>query len=151
MSTIFELASEMYDALTRDTRNDGTEFVYLRDGSPEWMTDLCHHAHGDMLPDDWRYELIERAVGAIANAEDDTESAYDLFLEEEIDHLYSRLLDWVSSHSSRPCRVDDVVDNYGYDNFFSAVAMAQESELQEIAVLVWEFLQEMIEEMEEDE
>ena len=30
-------------------------FVRVKNGAPEWIMDLVRHAHGDLLPDDWRY------------------------------------------------------------------------------------------------
>lgn len=51
-----EIAKQLADAFTVDTRNDGTRFHKLRDGSPQWMTDAIHAAHGDILPLDWIYE-----------------------------------------------------------------------------------------------
>lgn len=69
--TTYELARAMQDALERKTRDSGAEYVTLKDGSPAWMLDVVRIAHGDMLPDDTRYLMIEAAVDAIAEAEPD--------------------------------------------------------------------------------
>jgi hypothetical protein len=58
-----ELAAEAYTSLQRDP---GRDILLPVDGSPEWFTDLCRHAHGSMMPDDWRDEFIQDALGAIA-------------------------------------------------------------------------------------
>lgn len=69
-------AQELSSAFERKTRDDGSEFVCLKDGSPAWMTSIVQHAHGGMFPDDWRYALIERAADAIAE-NDDIDNARD--------------------------------------------------------------------------
>jgi hypothetical protein len=55
----------MSQAFETRKRDNGDKYVALKDGSPEWMTDVCHKAHGDMLPDDWRYSFISEAVDYI--------------------------------------------------------------------------------------
>ena len=48
------------DAFETFKRSDEGRTLYrLRDGSPDWMTQPCHKAHADMLPDDWRYSFIQ--------------------------------------------------------------------------------------------
>lgn len=66
MATKLELAEAFSRAFERRTRDNGEEFVCLRDGTAEWMRDAAQKAHGDMLPDDWRYRFIEGITDAIA-------------------------------------------------------------------------------------
>jgi hypothetical protein len=37
----------MSQAFETRKRDNGDKYVALKDGSPEWMTDVCHKAHGD--------------------------------------------------------------------------------------------------------
>jgi hypothetical protein len=72
------------------------------DGAPEWFTELCHHAHGSMMPDDWRYEFIQDALHALQDGAD--EDGIDL------DTLYpytADRLDWLASHLDRPGYCDE--------------------------------------------
>jgi len=57
-------AAEFAAAFETRKRDTGEEFTTLKDDAPEWMTETVHSAHGDMLPDDWRYRMI----GAVADA-----------------------------------------------------------------------------------
>jgi len=54
-----QLAAEANTYLKRDTARD---ILLPADGAPDWFTDLCRHAHGDMMPDDWRYEFLQDAL-----------------------------------------------------------------------------------------
>ncbi|WP_242136971.1 hypothetical protein [Sphingomonas sp. TREG-RG-20F-R18-01] len=60
------LAREFSAAFEAKTRDNGDTFYCLRDGSPEWMSDAVHMAHGDMMPNDWSYRLTREVVDAIA-------------------------------------------------------------------------------------
>jgi hypothetical protein len=73
--SIQELASELSRAFERKTRNNGDEFVCLKDGSPQWMTDVVHKAHGDKLPDDHIYRFCEMAADAMAECESEDEDS----------------------------------------------------------------------------
>ena len=59
--TIQELANRYYKMFIRDTRDDGTEYVKTTDERPEELTELIHKAHGDMMPDDWKYKFVRRS------------------------------------------------------------------------------------------
>ena len=57
-TSIQKLAEQLSAAFETKKRNDGQEFVSLKDGSPEWMTDVIRATHGDKLPDDTVYAFI---------------------------------------------------------------------------------------------
>jgi hypothetical protein len=63
------MTKQFADAWTTDTRNDGVLFCKLRDGSPQWMTDAIHAAHGDIMPLDWIYEHCSRIVDMMTEYE----------------------------------------------------------------------------------
>jgi hypothetical protein len=62
MATIKELADQVYAQFEKRTRDNGREFWVLKDGNPDWMQELCNEAHGDMGPDDWKYQFVLEAV-----------------------------------------------------------------------------------------
>ena len=68
MHTVQSIPAETNTFLYRDTQQDK---VLPQKDAPQWFTDLCHYAHGDMLPDDWRYEFIQDALNALENDDDD--------------------------------------------------------------------------------
>jgi hypothetical protein len=73
--SIQELASELSKAFETKTRNNGDEFVSLKDGSPQWMTDAIHKAHGDKMPDDHIYRFCEMAADAMAECDREDEDS----------------------------------------------------------------------------
>jgi hypothetical protein len=46
-------------------RDDGDEFVTLKDETPEWLTDAVREAHAGDLPNDWIYAECRAACEAI--------------------------------------------------------------------------------------
>ena len=86
--TAADAASYFETALRADGANiagdSNTVYVRLKDGAPEWVTDLVHDAHGDMLPDDWRYSVIQDALETIADS-DDPEDASGEFADSQVD------------------------------------------------------------------
>lgn len=116
MTSIRELASQLYDAFETKTRDNGDTFVCLKNGSPEWMTDVCRAAHDDanMMPDDFRYALIKEAAGAIHDAGEgaDLDDAASEF-SDGVDVYTSSLCAWAASHSYRSGYCDDALTEYG--------------------------------------
>jgi hypothetical protein len=140
--TIEELAKELSDRLITKTRanTEQTPFVCLKDDSPEWMQDVCRKAHGDMLPDDWRYEFIEEAALALQNY-DDFESAMSAI---EPSMYNNALLAWLASNSSRVDYADNAIDS-GARNIMDAIQWAQCEEKREVYQSVFDSLTELAE------
>lgn len=109
MSTIHELARQMSEAFETRTREDGERFDALRDGSPEWMTDVCMDAHDSMLPDDWRYRMIRAAAAWLA--EDDADPDDPGEFADDFVPIYNReRVAWLASHLDRAGYVDEAAD-----------------------------------------
>ena len=64
MQTFIQIVEEAAGCFTVSTRNDGKKFTHTAD-APEWIQRMCSAAHGDMMPDDWRYEHISAVLDAI--------------------------------------------------------------------------------------
>jgi hypothetical protein len=142
MPTIRELAQQMSEAFTRDTRVNGDEFCYLKDGSPEWMKDVCHKAHdnGEIGPDDWRYKFIETSVGILAEAEDSDEAIDQL----EASVYTGQLTGWLHSRISRTHWMDKASEDYGkFENIFAHLQTAQHMEMEETYIQVYGALQDL--------
>ena len=149
MKTLKDFAHEMSRAFVGDKRNDGTEFRKLRDGSPEWMKDVCFKAHGDMMPDDHRYEMIEEACDALADHDDEDEARDSL----EADVYTSELTAWLHSRVDRTGYVDEALEEYGGEvkGISDAIALGQMKEKEEVFGLVVEALTELVDAQEEEE
>jgi hypothetical protein len=112
------------------------------DGAPDWFTDLCHHAHGGMMPDDWRYEFIQDALNAPADGAD--EDRLDL------DALYPYTADrlgWLSSNLDRSGYCDEAAEDAGGPpgEVLAFVAWGTACELREVFDLVRSGLEEIAE------
>jgi uncharacterized membrane-anchored protein len=73
MTRVQKLATELSLAFTRGERTSGESYVFLRDGSPEWMTEAIHTAHGSAMPDDHIYSFCEKAADALRECDEDAD------------------------------------------------------------------------------
>jgi hypothetical protein len=156
--TIQELASDYSRRFVGDTRADGSKFRKVADGQEtEPLRDLIYKAHGDMLPDDWRYRFIEEALDAIAEADDEDEAELE-------PSIYTHdLTGWLASRADRYGYCDEWLDEfgvdclkkpsagYGHNPTISLLAGGYWMEQREVLASVLESLREQVEAMEEVE
>lgn len=145
--SIQTLAAEAYGYRERKTRDNDESYVVVRDGAPEWIGELCQYAHGDMLPDDWRYGAIFAALGAIADLGDGADLddyAHD-FADGMVDTYNGARLAWLGSHLSRAGYCDEAAEDLGgsSDGITGAIALGQYAEALEVYGLVVDFLRDM--------
>lgn len=131
--TVYGLAKELSQALVHDKRNDGSEFVKLADGSPEWMTDVVRAIHGDKLPGDTTYRFIERCADAIADA-DDSVDLQDVIAEMEPDVYTGKLTAWLAARVDHVYYMTQALEDFGGDvkDGFALLATAQKCQIEEI-------------------
>lgn len=155
---VASLAADLSQAFEGDTRSDGSLFRKLRKESPEWMRSAVQAAHGDMLPDDWRYAMIARVVDAIADAveEDAVEEGFQS--DDEIRDAVAERLDdlvpvyntdrsaWLASYLNRADYVDEAVKEYGWlGDIFTAIGYGMLREYEEVFGMLWDALEERAE------
>jgi hypothetical protein len=130
------LMQELSKAFVADKRDDGTEYVRLKDGHPEWMLAVVFAAHNDMLPDDWRHKMIERAVSTLSGInpdcwEDETGEIADSLVD-----IYNwPRLQWLASHLDRAAYCDQALEEGAVDEkagMFQRIGMGQYEEYYEI-------------------
>lgn len=126
---------------------DAEQFVRIKDGAPEWVMQLAFKAHGDLLPDDFRFQVIREALDALAdqyNDDDDFEQATDEFAD-DVDVYTSDLTAWLGSHSSRPGYCDEAREEMGTDSrgIVQDIQRGQYMERREVFQLVVEALREV--------
>lgn len=140
-----KLAAEAYGFLEWGDRGDGTKYVYRKDGSPEWLKDLCREAHGDSFPDDWIYEQIANCLESISDndCEDDALEA----AESAIDVYSSDLLDWAKG---KVWYVDEAIRD-GARTMDAAIMQGQQTMIGEIFDSIVTFLSNMADDLEEEE
>jgi hypothetical protein len=145
MSKVQQLAAEASAFLRRDPHRD---ILLPADDAPGWFTELCRHAHGAMMPDDWRYEFIQDALGALADGAD--EDRLDL------DTLYPYTADrlgWLASHLDRPGYCDEAAEEMGGPpaDILAFVAWGMDRELREVYELIRGRLEDQAEEQEDED
>jgi hypothetical protein len=145
--TIQKLAEEYHALFVLGKRGDGTEYWHIprEERTPE-LTELCHKAHGDMLPDDWRYSFIVEALALIS------ESANPRDERLEADIYTHELTSWLHSRADRHGYCDEFRDEFGEpDNTFNLLQGGQYMEKQEVYHSVLSSLESMLEDEEEED
>lgn len=131
---IHELAQGVLDHMERRTRTNGADFVCLKDGSPQWMIDLCHAVHDDIevLPNDYIYEYIEDALSLIAwVAEDD--DLDELICAMDGDTYTSDLLAWLESNLQFCEWVDEALSKHAAQTLSQALRIGNALHRQHVA------------------
>ena len=131
-SYVRDLASKMSAAFVGRTRTnaDVEAFRTLRDDHPQWMTDVCRagHDHGNILPDDHRYQFIEECVDSLVAADDADEARINL---EPSVHT-GDLTRWLASRPNRFGWMDEASKELGpFENFEDHIRTAQRLEMEE--------------------
>ena len=110
-----EIAKQLADAFRTDIRCDGTTFYKLRDGSPQWMTDAIHAAHGDILPLDWIYEHCHHVADKMTEYEPEQwDDSVSEWADSLVDVYNYDLARWLSLHLDFAEIVDEAVREYGH-------------------------------------
>ena len=147
--TIQTLAAQLSAAFVSDVRTNGATFYKLADGSPEWMNDATFAAHGEFLPDDWRYAAIRELSSRMAESEDPEDGFEEC--DSAVDVYNSKLADWLASNNSRAAYVDEAIEEFGYPgDLIKALQCGQLAEYREIWAALYSFLSDMAEEEEEE-
>lgn len=147
--TVPALAGLMFDAFERSTRDNGDTFVKLSASAPEWMSDVVRAGHDDMLPDDWRYDVVREACGFIYDRDgDDMDEAGSDFAN-DVDVYNAGLLAWAASNLTRMSYVDDALEELRPDTLAQALMAGQANERREVFDAVRAALEELVEDDDE--
>lgn len=154
--TYFQKAlNEFAKSFTTIVLDNGHERVVRKDDTPEWVQGVVYQCHDDMLPDDWRYYMIERMALSLSEQNpDDMENAQDEIMEISgnlVSVGYFELAEWLSSHTDRFSYCDDVLLDLGLSGMFSVLQSAQTSEYEEIGRTLACALETVADEMETEE
>jgi hypothetical protein len=145
-SSLAKKAEEAYRYFEKATRPNGTDFWRVKDGSPQWVTDLCFAAHGAgaMLPDDWRYAFVAEALAALAEEREDGIEA---------DIYTNGLCAWLASNVNRVAYVQDVFSECGsqFPGVVEALQLGQLAEKLEVLEQVTAYLEELTKEHEDED
>ena len=122
---------------------NGMEYKDIRNGiwinTNETYQEFFHHAHGDMLPDDFRYKMIH----SILQEMDDTEEYDDLCIDDLIPIYTNELISWLDSNITRLSYCDQYLEEYvAISDTISLLSGGYMMELQEVYYLIVEWLDE---------
>lgn len=128
-------------------------FWVMKARYPGWVRDLAFKAHGDMMPDDFKYETIVQTLEALSEGQNPDEPSL------EADVYTKDLLEWLSSNLERAGYVDDAAEEFGHASergshgagIIGDIAQGQWHEKDEIWRLVVEALNERLEAIERGE
>jgi len=127
---------------------NGMEYKDIRNGiwinTNDTYQEFFHHAHGDMLPDDFRYKMIHDVLSNMDDYADEME-----LIESLIPVYTSDLLNWLSSNNNRYTYCDEFKDEYGISDERSIIDLISGGymmELQEVYDLIVEWLNDNCEE-----
>lgn len=143
MATVISMAKQLDRALVTGKRDNGEDFYKLRDEAPQWMIDAVHAAHGDMLPDDWKYKMIADLASSLAELDDDaTQDAIERAIYELEAPVYTaQLVDWLGS-GGRISYADEVLEDGGAKTITDLMQAGYQRELAEVANLLCDALAE---------
>ena len=142
---------EFADAFQTDERDNGSEYVHLKDGpKKEEFRDFIREMHGGSLPDDSVYAEIERAAEHLTNYDEpDDDAIYEI----EPDVYNNDLKKWLQNNPEADSEMEEVAGDYAgreYD-FIRHVRGAQAHYRQGLAMRILEhFKQEEPEEIDEE-
>jgi|ERR1700721_1079324 len=146
------LAAELAANLERRTRDNGNEFVCLADNSPEWMFDVVHAAHGESMPNDTIYKMIERNANALAEVEeDDAEDARDAVMDIEPPIYNAELTGWLAADLDHIWHCEEALNEYGpSNNLLGILANGWKHQQETIAYLLLDALEAEAQKREEE-
>ena len=161
-ATVQALAGEAYSwfetarRATGDTetgpREEGERYTRCKDGAPEWVTELVHDAHGDFLPDDWRYDAICSALEFISETDDPEDGASE-WADSNVDVYTGARLAWLASNLNRAGYCVDAAGEYGSSatDIVAMIGQGQYAESREVFYAVLSALEERAEATEAEE
>jgi hypothetical protein len=144
--SVQKLAKRLTEALETNKRNNGDDFVSLKDGSRSWMTDVIRSVHADKLPDDTVYALIERCADALTDADEDADPQ-DVISEIESDIYTSDLTEWLHARVDHIAYVDEVLSEGLITDGATVLMRAQKKQIDEVGYALVSALEEAAEGM----
>lgn len=135
--TLQERAKLAAKYFQQKTRENGSTFYCYTEDAPESIKELARAIHGNMFPDDYKFQFIVEALKAI---EDEGE---DASLEPEC--YNSALIDWLGSYSLRPGYVDQASEDYGHfaDGIMQSIIAGYNYEQMEVLNAVMGLLEDL--------
>jgi len=142
--TIQEKAKHLFQAMELRKRPDGTEYYWLKDGSPEWMREVIGQVRNGRL-DDTIIEVINEAAAVLADSDPDADpdELRDVIAEIEPDVYTSDLTSWLNETPYNVYYLTDALKE-GIRDGFDLLSRAQYLFKQEVANALFEALEQEV-------
>lgn len=145
MDTINKKAKHYLKFFKVGTRDDKSEYTFLRDDKPEELYKSIRLAHGDRFPDDFVYDTYMSILENIDNYEVDTIDQLDDIRSELVDSMVDTythdLLKWLASDINNVYLLTDVIEEYNPKDGFQLLSMAQYNAIDDIFNYVYQLLE----------
>lgn len=140
MTRLAPLAAAFASAFMTKAFENGESRIVLRDGAPDWMTEIVREAHDGMMPNDQSYSMILAVANDIHDLLSyDPETDLDDIRHERIDSLIpvynTERTAWLASHLDRAEYVNEAMREYGIGDdpdIYDLIALGIECELRNI-------------------
>ena len=109
-------ASEVAEAFTSRSREDGSSYVCLKEEAPlrEEITEAVFAAHDGEMPEDWRWNICRAAAeAAAADPSSELQEIADAVAEDLSTVYQSELLSWFAEKPSRLSYVEEAAESLG--------------------------------------
>lgn len=135
------LAAEMDYAIYY---NEDRKAFFLRDGSPEWMTDVILSSSTTSL--DTAYDFANRIVSAFAENDDPEDAIYEI----EPDIYTHDLTEWLGADVAHVCYLNDILMESEVKDGFQLLAAAQARQIDEVAHAMLDELNSLVETLKDE-
>jgi hypothetical protein len=146
---IGRFAQELYDQMEMAKRDDDSEYWRVKEefrGGP--ITEMIFTVHDGLFPDDYIYEFVVDALGALSDCDGDLDSARE---GTEADVYTSRLTAWLHSNNLRMYFMQEVLDEFDGLDAFQQLGYAQHMEREQVLLGVFGWLDENVPDYEEED
>lgn len=146
----YEFVNEFAHAFTTTERKTTGEqhIVIMQENAPQWARDIVYRLHGDKLPDDNTYDLIDRVANHLCDTmspDDSPEDARDLVYLIEPDFYHSDLLKWLGGHIDNAEYVTQAMsDDAVAGDVWELLQMGQKRQIEEIASALIDELEKLL-------
>lgn len=120
------------------TEKNALELIVLRNGSPQWMTDVLSEARGDEFPTNWAHNTIETLLDQITDLDEDSryrdieEKIYEM-TDNLADTDLTKLLAWLQSDLTRAQYVNEALEELPGKDLNTILANGQQLQIERIA------------------
>ena len=156
-TTIHAAATAALEHFHTKKRDSGTSYIATDKlgGPPTWVQDMCHEAHGGMLPDDYKYRMIRDTLQHIVEEDEgepeDTfrDLAYE-WADSDTEIYNAALTEWLGSNLGRSGYVDEEMEEAGAvwpeGGVFALLQAGYGAECREVYGLVIDYLDGILDE-----